>query len=565
MKERNMFNLKRALSLILIAALLLGLSACNLEGNNNDSDAGFGDDIPEVIFGTWHPHPEVSNIPVEIYSDGTCALDGQTVNWELESATEDDVVLAVGDAYLIFSNLRTSLPFLSVSNYGYCVKEPDLWNYMTDWHNPNTGGFFALSLEELANSGCNIAFNGESMTVEVLENDQITYIVEFSGAQAVITTPEGNSIVYYPTDDSGFAGDGNGDSNGDSDDPYTKYLQAVKDLESVLAGGYMTDYITSDGAHHVISGARAIENLYKTFLSLRNTMDVEEYLSCIFTVPNKLLKVYVTANGLDHVPNSNRYNCFGQLIEFRLIDTILFGEPVTYIYDLTGNISQVGIGGSVIGRPIFDAKGVLSELAVSVNDKEYIASIKYDGLGRIIQIDIPVGYSFNHVSENPDDFVETHKYIYGSNGELIQSTITKDLKDVENTFSYDIDSYYHKHGFTMKLLSEYHYNSNGKLIQQIQHEYAVDYTSGMDNWSYWTKSYEYDASGKCTSDRQEAYGITHPQGGEAYNYLFNNNGIVDSQNANIVEIWGDDLTYFDGNTFITEYEYGSIYIYSSED
>lgn len=561
-----MKDIRKALSLILTALLLFTLCGCSQSESNNNPDKP---DVvlPAAIYGTWHPHPEVSDSVIEIHEDGTCNLDGHNLPWEVESATEDDVVLVVGDTYLIFSNLRTSLPFLSVSNYGYCVKEPELWNYMTDWYNPSTGGAFALSLEELAQSGCNILFDSNGMTVEVLENDQSTYIVDFSGTQAVITTPDGNSIVYYPADGSGFADDGSGDPGGDSDDPREIYAQAVKDLQSVLAGDYMTDYIDSDGAHHVISGTRAIEKLYHTFVFLRNTMNVEEYLSRISIAKDKLLKVYVTSHGLDRIPNSNQYNCYGQISEFLLIDTILLGMPVTYSYDLNGNVSHVGIGGTVIGRPIFDSDGTLSEVAVSANDKEYIASIQYDNNDRIIQVDIPVGYTLLYFAENPENYVETHKYIYGSNGELIQSTITQDLKDIKNAFSYDWDAYYHKHGFTAKWVTEYHYNSNGKLSQEIKHEYTVDYAAGWDGWYYTTKSYEYDTPEKCISDRQDAYGIrlSHPVDGEAYNYLFNNDGIVDSQGANIVEIWGEDLDYMDGNVFITEYEYGNVYFYTHED
>ena len=556
--------MKRVLSIFIAVLMLFSLCACSQENNTDNPDNDFQGDIPEVIFGAWHPYPEVSNIPIEINSDGTCDLDGQNLSWEVESATDDEVVLVAGDYRLIFSHLTSSLPILSDSTYGYSVKDPVLWNYMTDWYNPSTGGAFTLSVEELSNSGCNIIYNSNGLTVEVLENDQVTYIVEFSGTQAVITTPDGNSMLYCPVDDSGFAGDGNGNSGGDSYDPQEKYNQAVKDLQSVLSGGYMTDYIDSDGAHHIISGARAIEKLYHIFVSLRNTMDVEEYLSRISVVQDKLLKVYVTAPGLDHVPNSNRYNCYGQISEFRLIDTILLGMPVTYSYDSTGKVANVGIGGSVIGEPVFDTAGNLSKIAVYVNDKEYIASLRYENSGRIIQVDIPVGYTLNHISENPEDFVETHKYIYDSNGRLVQSTIIKDLKDIKNASSYDWDTYYHKHGFTAKWVTEYHYNSIGKLSQEIKHEYAVDYASGWDGWNYTTKTYEYDASGKCISDRQDAYGIrlSHPEDGEAYNYLFNNDGIVDSQSANIVEIWGEDLYYMDGSVFITEYEYGNIYIYN---
>jgi hypothetical protein len=220
--------------------------------------------------------------------------------------------------------------------------------------------------------------------------------------------------------------------------------------------------------------------------------------------------------------------------------------------------------GSAVGNSVISYIVPTGRSAVYVNDKEYIASLRYDNSGRIIQVDIPVGYTLNHISENPEDFVETHKYIYGSKGELIQSTIIKDLKDAKNTPSYDLDTYYYKHGFTIKLVTEYHYDSNGKLTQEVQHSYEVDYVSGWDGWTYTTKSYEYDASGKCISNRLDSYGIrlSHPEDGEAYNYLFNNDGIVDAQSANIVELWGEDLDYMENNVFITEYEYGSIYIYN---
>lgn len=72
-------NLKRVLCFLIVCLLLLGLCACEDDSNATDAPI-FEGELPEVIFGTWYPHPEVSDIPIEVRSDGTCSIEGQLYN-----------------------------------------------------------------------------------------------------------------------------------------------------------------------------------------------------------------------------------------------------------------------------------------------------------------------------------------------------------------------------------------------------------------------------------------------------------------------------------------------------
>ena len=114
-------NLQKILCMILSLIMLSCLCACDKDANNdngNNSDnnltnlGGYEGELPEVIFGTWYPHPQVSDTFIEISRDGTCTVDGQTLTWNAESIEDDSVVLTAGnngEYYLTFTQLSSAL------------------------------------------------------------------------------------------------------------------------------------------------------------------------------------------------------------------------------------------------------------------------------------------------------------------------------------------------------------------------------------------------------------------------------------------------------------------------
>lgn len=578
--------MKRILALFITLVMLFSLTACRGDDENpagtgtstNDTGTNLGgheSELPETILGTWYPHPEVSNALIEINSDGICNLDGQNLSYEVESATEDDVTLIAGEHYLIFSNLRTSLPVLSISNYGYCVKELELWKSMTDWYNPSTGGAFTLSLEELAQSGCNLLFDDGNMTVEVLENDQITYIVKFSGAQAEITTPDGNSIVYYPTDGSGFADNG----SGNSDDPQAIYDQAVKDLQSVLAGGYMTDYVNSDGSHHVISGVEAYTKLYKTFESLQQSMDVSDYLNRFQKIDNVLLQTS-NDNSVATVSVKFKYNAFGQPMKVTLNQSEHFGNYISYAYDENGNISQVSVLGALLGEPIFDNTGKLTGVKVEI---EYdgdvtVATLTYNSRGQITKVVMPrsTKYAGDTKYGNYPDLSEEHYFYYDENGRMIQRTsllCDKELKYlVKEAFLYDERIF-------EKDIAEFQYDADGRLISK--HNYiSQDDGRAINPWSF--SKTEYAHQNSLLTEMHTEFFTLHIESTSAgeieqesgiildtVTRIFKTEGLIKAEKNKVLDAVSEHIHYNeqgDGTPiyFSSRYEYGSIYVYTPE-
>ena len=572
--------MKRIFALLLALVMLFALTACGGDDENPESTGtstndtgmnlgGYEGELPETVFGTWYPHPEVINALIEINSDGTCNFDGQNLSYEVESATEDDVTLVAGDHYLIFSNLRTSLPFLSVSSYGYCVKDLELWKYMTDWYNPSTGGAFTLSLEELAQSGCNLLFDGDNMTVEVLENDQITYIVKFSGAQAEITTPDGNSIVYYPTDGSGFTDNG----GGDSDDPQAIYDQAVKDLQSVFAGGYMTDYVNSDGSHHVISGVEAYTKLYKTFVSLQQSMDVSDYLNRFQKIDNVLLQTS-NDNSEATVSVKFRYNAFGQPMKVTLNQSEHFGNYISYAYDENGNISQVSVLGALLGEPIFDNTGKLTGVKVEI---EYasdvtVATLTYNSRGQITKAVMPRSTKYSDYPE----LSEEHYFYYDENGRMIQRTsllCDKKLKYlVKEAFLYDERIF-------EKYIAEFQYDADGRLISK-QNYTSQDDGRAINPWSF--SKTEYAHQNSLLTGMHTEFFTLHIESTSAEEIvreseiildtvtrIFKTEGLIKAEENKILDAVSKHIhenEHNDGTPvyFSSSYEYGEIYVYTPE-
>ena len=556
----------KILCLILALVLTLGLCACGGETNGNNNDIRLDDELPEAIFGTWWPHPEVSDAPIEISSDGTCTIDGQTLEWTVDTADVASATLIAGEYHLHFNHLPTSLPLLSATNLGTAVKEPEIWNYLTEWHSEETGNVFALDLEELAQSGCNITFDDGVMTVEVLTNDEITHTIHFFDTHATVTFADGSTAVYY-SPEGGSSDIHPGDTD---DDPATLYQQAVEDLQNVLAGGYMVDYVDSDGAFHIIYGSRAIEKLYHTFVSLQNYMDVSEYLSHIQRVDNVLVTTYSSSNGLDRVPSKVKYNAYGQRLGISFEEAVNTGNYIYYGEDETGTMTQVTIMGLVAGAPVMDANGRITALIVTSpsTGNEYTAPITYDAQGRIIRIDVP--FVIMGPDDDEADFNEFYEFLYDENGRLIQYSRVQQ----SHQCTYENTEAYKTMGFFNKNIIECYYNNAGKIEQTRTHEFDIG-SIGDSVWHYDTTSYIYTDSGMLEryytdwiSIQNNIPGVITPDEeidrmNAIRDAIFLGHGFYDSIGTNYL----DQIAYhYDVFRFLweEEYEYGSIYIYNED-
>lgn len=567
--------MKKLFCILLSIFLLLGLCACGENGNQNTDDVTpETPETPDSICGTWYPMPEVSDIPVEIYADGTCVLNGESWSWVAKSVEEDTVVLTVGEGAgqfeLAFKYLTSGLPVLAGAQIEWAVKDAELWNLMTEWYSEEMKSAFTLSLVELLETGCRLEMSGGMLIVETPEG----YTLEAAPDQCVVTDPEGNSTVYVPID--GGAGDSpdygdTGDFGDDLDAAMAKYYQAMQDLQSVLETGKMTAFTGNEGK--VLRGSAAIEHLYRTFLSLQNYVDVSQELMCIQKVDNVLVETQWTTVGIDSYTSKVSYDAFGNKLESNIPDAVNAGEAVyTYIHE-NGKPWAVIWGGIEGGEAVYDSNGRITALKKTNpgNGKVYTAPITYDAQGRIVRVDVPFVLSV-YEEENETDFTEYCTFLYDNAGRLLQSSLTREC----HSGVYEPHEFYQEFGFCNRTVTEYYYDANGKLEKTIDHnvEQASD---GTVLWSYSEKVYTYNAAGKLVSDHEIPYRVTASIIGQISTpreeilrmnqvqaWVLNNTEFVDSVAKDFIgQIEGHYEDY--SLEWNTEYKYGSIYIFKAEE
>lgn len=561
-------NYRKFLCLILAFCLLLGLCGCDNSSNDKVNHGKYDGDLPQGIFGTWYPHPEVSDAFIAIYEDGTCAINGQTENWQVDSVTEDSVCLFVGtnNQLLTFKQLNSPLPILSESNYGISVKDPELWTYMVEWYNADTGNAFSLDLEELAKTNCNLRFENGQMTIEVLEGENITHTIAVSGSQAIVTTAEGISTTYFPINGGNFG------NNEESQDPQIRYVKALEDLQAVLSGKHITDYVDSNGVSHMISGAEAIEKLYKIFVSLQDHIDVSEELNCIRKIDNVPVKKYTTTIGLNRTPTKIKYNHLGRRTGLSLEDALNTGEYLYLGYEDSDNDDWFVICGVVGGNPVYGSNGRVTALKITSGETGtvYTAPITYDTKGRVTRVDIP--FAINEAGEKETDFSQYYTFLYDSNGRLIQYSHTME----SHNGIYENNEFYQVYGFFSRDVVECYYHADGKLKQTIKHS-AIQGSNGATLWYYTDTVYTYNSSKNLVS--------SHMEGGTIHMSIPNTVGISRDEITRMQNIQKWVLTYDKfvdsiGKDFLgqlgahyeststvwdIEYEYGSIYVYQAEE
>ena len=200
-----MKNINKLLCFLLSIFLVMGLCACNSSDDPQDSESDIITTPPEIIFGTWYAHPKIIDAQIEISKDGTCVIDGQQQSWQAKHIEADTVTLTVGEGEeeleLTFTRLTTNMPILADKNFGWSVKNPELWNYAIGWYNEETDTGFTLTLYELTQTECNIGLEAGKMTVEVLAGEWASYALEFTAEQAIVTAPDGKSTTYFPAPD----------------------------------------------------------------------------------------------------------------------------------------------------------------------------------------------------------------------------------------------------------------------------------------------------------------------------------------------------------------------------
>ena len=564
--------MKRIFALLLALVMLFALTACggddeNLEStgtSTNDTGTNLGDyegELPEAVFGTWYPHPEVSNALIEINSDGTCIIDGQTFAWNVKSVENDSVVIVAGDNgdfYLTFTYLSSALPILSESSFGMSIKHLKMWEYLTQWYNEETGNAFVLDLEELAQVNCNILFDDDSMTIEALDGENITHTIHFVDSQATVTDASGNSTVYLPID---------GGSHGtDLSDPQTVYAQAMDNLQRILSTGDSTIYVDGSGEFRM-SDSAALERVYTTLVSLQNYMDVSDQLNCIREVENILLSLDRVVDGVSTTVMEYDYNSYGsRSSSWEVEEAISSGTQIYSYYDGSGSVHSIEVWGLVKGEPVYGADGNLSALTVTSSStrEKFAASVTCDARGNVIRIEVP--FVEDAVYGIDRALSQVYEFLYDNNGRLIQLSETRHSKNG----TYETTQFYEEYGFYYKSITECYYDDAGKLTDTIEHNVEIS-THGIDIWSYSPSQFLYNSEGLLSA---RIVTMGHIQGTDLTraeqetldsirHSLFTSQEFIDSVDNSLVTKLGNVLSDVKEIAKF-KYNYGSIYVYAEE-
>ena len=561
--------MKRIFALLLVLVMLFVLTACggndeNPEGtgtSTNDTGTnlgGYEGKLPEAVFGTWYPHPEVSNIPIEINSDGTCSINDQFFDWNVESVENDSVVIVAGNNSLTFTYLSSALPILSESSFGMYIKNLKMWEYLTEWYNEETGNAFVLDLEELAQVNCNILFDDDSMTIEALDGENITHTIHFVDSQATVTDASGNSTVYLPID---------GGSHGtDLSDPQTVYAQAMDNLQRILSTGDSTIYVDGSGEFRM-SDSAALERVYTTLVSLQNYMDVSDQLNCIREVENILLSLDRVVDGVSTTVMEYDYNSYGsRSSSWEVEEAISSGTQIYSYYDGSGSVHSIEVWGLVKGEPVYGADGNLSALTVTSSStrEKFAASVTCDARGNVIRIEVP--FVEDAVYGIDRALSQVYEFLYDNNGRLIQLSETRHSKNG----TYETTQFYEEYGFYYKSITECYYDDAGKLTDTIEHNVEIS-THGIDIWSYSPSQFLYNSEGHLSArivtmghiqgtdltraEQETLDGIRHS--------LFTSQEFIDSVDNSLVTKLGNVLSDVKEIAKF-KYNYGSIYVYAEE-
>lgn len=191
--------MRKILCLLLSVILLLSLCACNAD--NQTLDVPDEPTLPDLIYGTWYPQPDVSDLQIEIYEDGICVVNGQQWNWTTKSISEDLVVLTAGEGdeefNIEFKYLNTNVPVLAEKHFGWSVKDLTIWDHTGTWYNEETEVCFSLTLFAMQEAGCKISLKAGLMIVETTDG----YTLNVTAEQCVVTDSEGNSTIFVPSDE----------------------------------------------------------------------------------------------------------------------------------------------------------------------------------------------------------------------------------------------------------------------------------------------------------------------------------------------------------------------------
>lgn len=228
--------MKKLVSFLLVAAMLLSLCACGepdetdrpdkdsgtkgTQGQPGGStarptqsqpDGGEGDgltqEVKALICGSWYPRPEMGDGCIEFREDGSCNIYGEELPYHVIDRTEEEINVEAGGVWMSFLVRNPAFVLLFDPGSEFCVRYPDLWQFMGNWYCEETGQEFFLDIGEIPYWDFDLQAGPDFMSIGILEGEELLYHIVISPGEPpvaeVVDAMNNRHLFFYHVGDMG--------------------------------------------------------------------------------------------------------------------------------------------------------------------------------------------------------------------------------------------------------------------------------------------------------------------------------------------------------------------------
>ena len=507
--------MKRIICMILALLLIFSLTACGGDGGSHEAPT---EESVEVVLsdavlgccGVWYQDPMHGGATIEVLSNGTCVIYGNTYQYEVVGESDTEVVLQADSNVLQIYLNPLGIPELHLStdwDHGFLPKI-EYWElFGKEWYS-EAGNMMSIRSESIYiinNAYEEYIISDDGTCLNIMQDGQEVYAIALveSGCVCLIDQ-EDNEKMFYVGEAGGW------DEPMDEETRLTlAYDKALNDFNAAISGRPVYD----DNGNEIMDGPTLARYLYDQFVALGAYEDAADYLPLFKT----------RAEGIKTEHRTN-YSYLGEVVyedtfDYDIPDYDVFGRPtnrddlfltygiygsvwntdrMTLVRDENGIVHQVNI--ETYERVTVDGEERRIEIYITANleyneqgllvathvneqtsdgeNSSYTTTIEYDSDGRLTRVYVPNVERGNYLANY------THMYLYDEDGNLSQKMYVLVPVSPEE----DIPGLMKGYPFA-KMVTTYHYDDRGLLEKEMHYDY--DYTGGGDGATL----YEYDEEG----------------------------------------------------------------------
>lgn len=201
--------MKKLISFLMVVAMLLSLCACGEpdETDRPDKDSGtkgtqaqpggstarptqsqpdggeeggLTQEEKALICGSWYPRPEMGDGCIEFREDGSCNIYGEELPYQVIDRTEEEITVEAGGVWMSFLVRNPAFVLLFDPGSEFCVRYPDLWQFMGNWYCEETGQEFFLDIGEIPYWDFDLQAGPDFMSIGILEGEELLYHIVIS-------------------------------------------------------------------------------------------------------------------------------------------------------------------------------------------------------------------------------------------------------------------------------------------------------------------------------------------------------------------------------------------------